>query len=75
MYLREAWSVFKESSGKEISFSAFAKLRPQNIKLLEDTPREQCKCSVHENFILKLEALGIKYNRYLFFYKTIICLL
>ena len=43
-------------------FSAFCELRPKNILLLEDTPVDQCKCKLHENFRLLLKALCIRYN-------------
>ena len=45
MYLREAYAVFKKTvaDGEFCSFSAFRKLRPKNVLLLVDTPKEQCK--------------------------------
>ena len=64
-YLREAYAVFKETAVDEEgrSFSAFCKLRPKNVLLLVDTPNEQCKCQIHENFFMKLEAMGCSYDK------------
>ena len=41
MYLREVYAVFKETvaDGECCSFSAFCKLRPKNVLLLVDTPK------------------------------------
>ena len=58
MTLLEAYAVYKEESGNKCSFSHFANLRPKNVLLLGDTPKDQCKCQVHENVFLKLRALG-----------------
>ena len=30
--------------------------------LLFDTPKEQCKCQIHENFFMKLDAMGCSYD-------------
>ena len=63
MFLREAFSVFKTRYHEiSISFTAFWKLKPKNILLLKNTPMDQCKCKVHENFIYKLSALKINYH-------------
>ena len=63
MFLREAFSVFKARYPEiSISFTAFCKLRPKNVLLLKNTPMDQCKCKVHENFIFKLSALKINYH-------------
>ena len=45
-----------------ISYSAFAQFRPKNVLLLKQTPLDQCRCQVHENFIFKLSALNILYH-------------
>ena len=65
MYLREAYAVFKETvaDGEGCSFSAICKLRPKHVLLLVDTPKEQCKCQIHENFFMKLEAMGCSYDK------------
>ena len=64
MYLREAYAVFKETvaDGECCSFSAFCKLRPKHVLLLVDTPKKQCKCQIHENFFMKLKAMGCSYD-------------
>ena len=63
MFLREAFSVFKARYPEiSISFTACCKLRPKNALLLKNTPMDQCKCKVHENFIFKLSALKINYH-------------
>ena len=57
MYVEEAWALFKvENPGIKISLSYFAELRPTNALLVKDTPKEQCKYTTHENFVLKLKA-------------------
>ena len=60
MYLREAHHIFQQTHC-DISFSVFCKLRPVNVLLLGNSPKDQCKCMTHENF-LKLEALDIEYT-------------
>ena len=42
--------------------SSFFSLCPKNMFLLAYSPKDQCKCEKHENFTLKLEALGITYT-------------
>ena len=69
MHLREAHQLFcqlhpTEGEGNIISFSKFCSLRPKNVLLTDDTPQYQCKCMIHENFFLKLEALGNSHDRY-----------
>ena len=66
MFLREAHAVYKDVHPEEennCSFSLFCQLRPNNVLLFGDTPTEQCKCQIHENFFLKLEAMGISYEK------------
>ena len=66
MYLREAhWLFCNLGEENEISFAQFCKIRPPNVLLLQETPMDQCKCIIHENFFLKLEALGVPYERYI----------
>lgn len=72
MFLREAFQIYKEENKfTTIGFSKFCQLRPENVLLLKDTPSEQCKCKIHENFILKLKALKINYNQG--FWETVLC--
>ena len=54
MYLCEAHSIFmKTNPDIAFSFSAFTKLKPKNVCLLNNTPMNQCKCETYENFIYK----------------------
>ena len=63
MFLREAFNVFKARYPEiSISFTACCQLRPKNVLLLKNTPMDQCKCKVYENFIFKLSALKINYH-------------
>lgn len=63
VYLREAYYMFREINPNfEIGFSKFCSLRPKNVLLLKEMPTEQCKCKIHENFILKLKAMQIDYS-------------
>lgn len=72
MFLHEAFSVFKEENQEvKIGFSKFCSLRPKNVLLLKETPAEQCKCRLHENFIMKLKALKYTYNND--FWKNLLC--
>ena len=34
----------------------------KNICLLADSPKDQCKCLIHENLFLKLDTIGILYD-------------
>ena len=70
LYLREAHVIF-EQCHQEIGFSLFCKLRPENVLLIGDSPKDQCKCMIHENLFYKLDALGIEYT--LDFWKDILC--
>ena len=65
MYLKEAQTLYLESGeneGDKWSLSAFCNLHWKNVLLLGDSLKEQCKCQVHENFFLKLEATGCSYG-------------
>ena len=63
MYLREVYTRFTTVyPDSEIGFTTFTKLRPKNLLLLKDQPMDQCKCSLHENFYLKLEAFRISFD-------------
>lgn len=66
--LRESLKTFfdlhsDEERAKLIGFSTFGDLRPKNVLLLGSTPRYQCKCMIHENLFLKLNAIDTIYNR------------
>jgi len=72
MFLREAYAVFQEMHPDiNISFSKFCSLRPQNVLLLKDTPTDQCRCRLHENFRLKLKSLAISQDQS--FWDKILC--
>ena len=46
-------------------------LRPKNVLLLGDTPKDQCKYQNHENMFMKLEAMGKQYESS--FWEEILC--
>lgn len=41
-----------------MQFSKFCELRPCHVKLVGDTPLDQCRCYYHENFILCCAAIN-----------------
>ena len=61
MYQCEVYAMFKTVyPDNETGFTMLIKLlRPKNVLLLKNQPMDQCKCSLHENFCLKLEAFRI----------------
>ena len=66
MYLKEAYALYLESCEKDddkCSFSTFCNFRPKNVLLPDESPKQQWKCQIHENFFLKLEAMGIYYEK------------
>ena len=63
LFLKEEYEKFKNVIPNfEIQFSTFCELQPPNVLLLKETAAEQCKCRLHENFILKSRALKIDYS-------------
>ena len=73
LYLREVYELFKiENPDVSVSFSKFCKLRPKHVVLLKNTPADQCKCQVHENFRLRLAGLNINYTGA--WWKSVLCL-
>ena len=63
MFLREAYAIFKVVHPEvHVGFSKFCECRPQNVLLLHDSPRDQCRCKIHENLILRLKGLRIQYQ-------------
>lgn len=63
MYLREAFCILKELNPNiQIGFSKFCSLRPKNVLLIKDTPSDQCKCMIHENFMYKVKGLKQNYS-------------
>ena len=73
MYLCEVCVMFETVyPDSEIDFTTFTKLRPKNVLLLKSQPMDQCKCSLHENFHLKLEAFRISFDA-MFWSKVLCC--
>ena len=62
MFLREAHEVYHKTQDYPVSFSTFCNLRLKNVLLLADSPKDQCRCLIHENLFLKLNAMGISYD-------------
>lgn len=74
MFLKEAFYIFKEENPNiKIGYSKFCSLRPKNVLLLKETPADQCKCKIHENFILKLKSLSPKCTYSSEFWKNVLC--
>ena len=74
MYLKEGYTLYLETcenDSEKCSFSTFYNLRPKNVLLLGDSPKEQCKCQIHENLFLKLEKMGCAYERS--WWETVLC--
>ena len=66
MYLKEAYALYLESCEKDedkCSSSTFCNFHPKNVLLLDESPKQQCKCQIHENLFIKLEAMGIYYEK------------
>ena len=56
--LGEAFALFvEEYPSIQIGKSKFAELRPANVLLQKDTPKEACLCVYHESIVLLCEAL------------------
>ena len=73
MYLREVFAMFKaENQDCEIWFFLFVSVRPKNVLLLKNQPLDQCKCSIHENSYLLLNALGVNIDK-ISFWQIVLC--
>lgn len=46
-----------DAKNPPVHFSKFYELRPCHVKLVGDTPLDQCRCYYHENFILCCTAI------------------
>ena len=57
MFLRVAHEVFCQTQDNPVTFSTFCDLRLKNVLLPPDFPKDQCKCLIHENLFLKLDAI------------------
>jgi len=56
--LRESYGIFmKENPTVQIGFSKFCSLRPVNVFLSVDMPRDVCLCQYHENIKMLCECL------------------
>ena len=61
MFLQEAYEIYCKSPDytNKVKFSKFCELRPRNVLLMKDSPEDQCKCIIHENFTNMLKGLSI----------------
>ncbi len=60
--LKETYSKFVQMTGRKIHFSTFCKLRPTNVRLVDDIPNCMSVCPSCENVRLKalaISALGV----------------
>ena len=65
MFLRETYAFYLDSyinDDEKCSFSTFRNLRPKIVLLMGNSTLHQCKCQIHENLFLKLEAMGLTYD-------------
>ena len=65
MLLRETYAFYLGSyinEDEKCSFSTFRNLRPKIVLLMGNSTLHQCKCQIHENLFLKLEAMGLTYD-------------
>ena len=52
MFLKEAHFMYcKEDPEHKVGFSLFCNLKPKNVLQLGVTPKNKCKCKVHETSI------------------------
>ena len=73
MFLREAYNIYSNLPITEkVKFSKFCELRSKNVLLLNQSPVDQCKCMIHENFINKLNSAAITYDSSTF-WKFVLC--
>ena len=59
MFSRDVHEVYYQAQDNPVSLSTFCDLHPKNAFLLADSPKNQCRCLMHENVFLKLNAIGI----------------
>ena len=71
MLLREAHKAHCQTQDNPVPFSIFCNLCPKNVLLLADSPKNQCRCLIHENLFLKLDVMGISYDFY--FWTKVLC--
>ena len=65
MNLREVHALYLQEHRDENYFSLIkmCKLLQTNLLLIGSTHRDQCKFQQHDNFFMKLEAMGVQYDR------------
>ena len=61
--LNAAYELWKRESGFSVSFSCFARRRPDDVKVVSKMPLIQCLCEYCANIELKLAALNKKAGR------------
>ena len=71
MLLREAHKAHCQTQDNPVPFSIFCDLCPKNVLLLADSPKNQCRCLIHENLFLKLDVMGISHDFY--FWTKVLC--
>ena len=54
--------MYNETQDNPVSFSTFCDLCPKIVLLLADSLKDQCRCVIHDNLFLKLDAIGILYD-------------
>ena len=58
MFSRDVHEVYYQAQDNPVSLSTFCDLHPKNAFLLADSPKNQCRCLMHENVFLKLMPLA-----------------
>lgn len=62
VFIKEAYAMFTEMYGPIVKRTLFYDLRPKNVLLMKDTPKDVCKCLYHENLRFMFLALGGNYD-------------
>lgn len=62
VFVKEAYAMFTETYGPIVKRTVFYDLRPKNVLLMKDTPKDVCKCLYHENLQFLFKALGGNYD-------------
>ena len=64
MFLREAHIIYSQSSDhtNKVQFFKFCGLRLRKALLMKDSPKDQCKCMIHEIYMNKLKGLFIAHG-------------
>lgn len=68
MFIKEAYYMYKQKyPDDKIGLTKFTELRPRNVLLMSETPSDQCRCIIHDNFLLKLKSIKkqIEWNHFL----------